>query len=99
MQPQKVTAWYNDDLPALINLMHPLDFEMEKAVLKFEVEYDKNKKNKMLVEITKLEPQKIEEEKFDIAEIVPIVEHKKNGSESGIMIMQFMMNAIALLTK
>ncbi len=72
---------------------------MEKAVLKFEVEYDKNKKNKMLVEVIKLEPQKIAEEKFDMAEIAPVVEHKKNGSESGMMIMQVMTNAIALLTK
>jgi len=34
-----------------------------------------------------------------MAEIAPVVEHKKNGSESGMMIMQVMMNAIALLTK
>jgi len=99
MLPLKVTAWYTDELNPAINHIHPLYFEMEKAVLKFEVEYDKNKKNKMLVEVIKLEPQKIAEEKFDMAEIAPVVEHKKNGSESGMMIMQVMMNAIALLTK
>ena len=58
MLPLKVTAWYNDELPIAINHVHPLYFEMGKAVLKFEVEYDKNRKNRMLVEITKLEPQK-----------------------------------------
>jgi hypothetical protein len=99
MLPLKVTAWYSDDLPPSINLMHTLDFELQKAVLKFEVEYDKNKKNKMLVEVTKLAPQKIEEDKFDLAERAPVVEHKKKGYESGMMIMQVMMNAIALLTK
>ncbi len=99
MLPLKVTAWYTDELNPAINHIHPLYFEMEKAVLKFEAEYDKNKKNKMLVEVIKLEPQKIAEEKFDMAEIAPVVEHKKNGSESGMMIMQVMMNAIALLTK
>ncbi|MFN2440122.1 MAG: hypothetical protein ABR503_13040, partial [Chitinophagaceae bacterium] len=99
LQPQKVTAWYSDDLPASINHIHPHDFELKKAVLKYEVEYDKNKKNKMLVEIIKLEPHKIDEEKFDIAEKTPVVEHKKNGTDSAMMIMQVMMNAISLLTK
>lgn len=99
LQPQKVTAWYSDDLPASINHIHNHYFELEKAVLKYEVEYDKNKKNKMLVEIIKIEPQKIEEEKFDIAEKVPVVQHTKNGFESGSMIMQVMAYAISLLTK
>ena len=99
MQPLKVIAWYTDDLPASINIMHPHDFELEKAVLKYEVEFDKNKKNRMLVEVTKLEPQKFEAENFDLAEIAPVVEHQKNGSESGMMIMQVMMYAISLLTK
>lgn len=99
MLPLKVTAWYSDDLPPSINLMHTLDFELQKAVLKYEVEYDKNKKNKMLVEVTKLEPQKIEDDIFDLAEKAPVVEHKKNSYESGMMIMQVMINAIALLTK
>ncbi len=99
MQPEKVIVWYSDDLPAAINHIHPLQFELDKAVLKFEVEYDKNKKNKMLVEITKVEPQKIDEEKFDLSEKAPVVQHIKNGTESGMLIMQVMMNAIALLTK
>lgn len=99
MLPLKVTAWYNDDLPPSINLMHTLFFELNKAVLKFEVEYDKNKKNKMLVEITKLEPQKIEEEKFEVKELAPSVEHKKGSYDGGMMIMQVMMSAIGLLTK
>jgi len=99
MQPEKVTAWFSDDLPPSINLMHPHDFELQKAILKYEVEYDKNKKNKMLVEVIKLEPQKIEEEQFDLAEKAPVVQHTKNGTESAMMIMQVMINAIALLTK
>ena len=99
MLPLRVTAWYTDDLPPSINLMHTLDFELQKAVLKYEVEYDKHQKNKMLVEVTKLEPQKIEDEKFDLAEKAPVVQHKKNSYESGMMIMQVMMNGIALLTK
>ena len=36
---------------------------------------------------------------FDINEKAPTVEHKKNGTESGLMIMQVMMYAISLLTK
>jgi len=99
MQPQKVIVWYSDELPSSINHIHPLHFELEKAVLKFEVEYDKNKRNKMLVEIIKLEPQKVDEEKFDLAEKAPVIEHTKNGTESGMLIMQVMMNAISLLTK
>jgi GLPGLI family protein len=99
LQPEKVTIWYTDDLPASINLMHTLDFELQKAVLKYEVEYDKNRKNKMLCEVTKVDTQKIEEEKFDVDELAPVVEHKKNGTEAGMMVMQVMMNAISLLTK
>ncbi len=53
----------------------------------------------MLVEITKLEPQKIDDEKFELKEKTPVVEHTKSGFESGSMIMQVMMNAIGLLTK
>ena len=79
--------------------MHPHDFELQKAVLKYEVEYDKNKKNKMLVEVIKLEPQKIEEEKFDLAEKAPVMQHTKNGTEAAMMIMQVMIYAISLLTK
>ncbi len=97
--PLKVTAWYTDDLPPAINLMHTLNFELEKAVLKFEVEYDKNHKNRMLVEVIKLEPQKIDEEKFDLADKAPVVVYKKDNFESGMLVMQVMMNAIALLTK
>jgi len=99
LEPKKVTAWYTDDLPPSINLMHTLDFELQKAVLKYEVEYDKNKKNKMLVEIIKLEPKGIEPEKFELNDKAPVVEHKKNGTEASMMFMQVMMNAIALLTK
>lgn len=97
--PLKVTAWYTDDLPPSINLMHTLDFELQKAVLKYEVEYDKNKKNKMLVEIVKLEPQKLNDEKFELAEKAPVVVYKKDNFESGMIVMQVMMNAIGLLTK
>ena len=99
MQPQKLIVWYSDDLPPSINLVHPHDFELQKAVLKYEVEYDKVKKNNMLVEIIKLERQKIEEEVFELKDKAPVVAHVKSGSESGMMIMQVMMNAISLLTK
>ena len=99
MEPHKVTVWYSDDLPATINLIHPHYFDLDKAVLKYEVEFDKNHKNKMLVEITKLEQQKIEEEKFDVKELVPVIEHKQGSYEGGTIIMQVMMNAISLLTK
>ena len=97
MQQEKLIVWYNDDLPPSINLMHPHDFELQKAVLKYEVEYDSNKKNKMLVEIVKLEPQKIDEEVFELKEKAPVVEHVKSGFESGTMFMQVLMNAISLL--
>lgn len=96
--PLKVTAWYTDGLPPSINIMHPHEFELQKAVLKYEVELDKNK-NKMLVEVTKLEQQKMDDEKFELDEKVPVLQHTKNGFESGYMIMQVMMYAIGLLTK
>jgi len=99
MLPLKVTAWYTDDLPAAINLIHTIDFELQKAILKFEIEYDKNKKNKILVEITKIETQKLDDEKLALTDKAPVVVYKKNNFESGMMIMQIMMNAIGLLTK
>lgn len=77
MLPQKVTAWYSEDLHPSINLIHPLYFELQKAILKFEVEYDKNKKNKMLVEITKMESAKFTEENFETHDIVPVVDFDK----------------------
>jgi len=99
LQPQRVTAWYSDELPAIINRIHPLDFELDKAILKFEVEYDKSKKNKMLVEVIKIDPQKIDEKEFDLPQKAPIVQHTKNGYESNMVIMPVMMYAISLLTK
>ena len=99
MQPVRLTVWYTDQLPNTINLIHPLYFELDKAVLKFEVEYDKNRKNKMLVEITGLEPRKINEDDLRLMEIAPSIDHKKNDQQSTIMIMQIMMNAIGQLTK
>jgi len=97
--PTKVTAWYTDDLPPSINLMHTLDFELQKAILKFEVEYDKNKKNKMLVAITKIEHQKLDNEKLELQDSAPVVVFQKDNFESSMLVMQVMMNALSLLTK
>ena len=99
MQPQKLIVWYNDDLSPSINQMHPHDFELEKAVLKYEVEYDLLKKNRMLVEVIQVEKKKMDEDVFELNEKLPVVTHVKNSYESGMMIMQVMMNAISLLTK
>lgn len=97
--PLKVTAWYNDELPTSVNLIHPLQFEEAKAILKFEVEYDNNHKNRMMVEIMKIEPRNLEEEVFTIKNKAPVIQHKAGEYESGMMIMQVMMNAISQLTK
>jgi GLPGLI family protein len=99
LQPVKVTVWYTDELPASINIMHPHFFEIDKAVLKYEVEYDNNKKNKMLVEVTSLQSQKIEEENLELKNVIPVIEHTKGSYDSGMRIMQVMMSAIGLLTK
>jgi hypothetical protein len=99
LQPQKVTVWYTDDLPAAINLIHPLFFELNKAIMKFEVDYDKNGKNKMLVEITGVEPAKVSEEDLQIRKMEPTLAYQKNDQQSQLMIMQIMMNAISNLTK
>jgi hypothetical protein len=79
--------------------MHPHFFEIDKAVLKYEVEYDNNKKNKMLVEVTSLQSQKIEEENLELKNVIPVIEHTKGSYDSGMRIMQVMMSAIGLLTK
>lgn len=97
--PLKITAWYSDDLPASINIIHPLAFEEAKAVLKFEVEYDKNHKNKMLVEITGMNAQKLDDNVFVLMDTQPVVQHQTGQFESGMLIMQVMMNAIGQLTK
>ncbi|HWJ90841.1 MAG TPA: hypothetical protein VNR87_07000 [Flavisolibacter sp.] len=99
LQPLKVTVWYTDDLPPSVNLIHPLYFELDKAVLKFEVEYDKNSKNKMLVEVMGVIPHTVDEDDLKLKEQQPVIEYKKDGFESQGMIMQIMMNAIAYLTK
>lgn len=98
-EPKKVTIWYSDDLPPAINSMHNLYFELDKAVLKYEVEFDKNQKNKMLVEVTGLTPQKLEDEKFELKDVLPVIEHTKGNFDAGMRIMQVMMSAIGLLTK
>ena len=98
MLPLKVTAWINDDLDPLINQMHFIDFEMKKAVLKYEAVYDNNGKNKMTVEVIKTEPKQLEEELFDVKTMLPEVKHNKGGYESIMVIMQVMTNALARLT-
>jgi hypothetical protein len=97
--PLKVTAWYSDELPSSINLILPLQFEQQKAILKFDVEYDKNHKNRMVFEITGLEQKKLDDEVFNIRDNSPPIQHKAGEYEAGMMIMQVMMNAISLLTK
>jgi hypothetical protein len=99
LQPEKVTVWYTDELPAAINVIHPLFFELDKAIMKFEVQYDKSGKNKMLVEITGIEPGKINEEDLQVRKMEPSVAYQKNDQQSQMMIMMVMMNAISNLTK
>jgi hypothetical protein len=97
LQPEKVTAWVTDDLPASLNIMHPHYFELSQAVLKYEVELDRNKKNKMLIEVTRLEPRKIDDDELEVKKTVPVIQHTRGSYDSGTRIMQVMMSAISLL--
>lgn len=99
LQPEKVTAWVTDELPSSINVQHPLFFESNKAVLKFEVEYDKKGKNKMLVETTKIESTKIDDKLMTLDDVAPVADHTKNKMEGEMIVMQVMMAAIALLVE
>jgi hypothetical protein len=51
------------------------------------------------VEITGVEPGKINEEDLQVKKMEPRVAYQKNDQQSQLMIMMVMMNAIANLTK
>lgn len=99
LQPEKVTLWVTDQLPPSFNVQHPLSFELDKAVLKLEVAYDKKGGNLMLVETTKIESGKIADELMEVNDVAPVVNYKKNTMEAEMMVMQVMLAAIGLLAK
>ena len=88
--PWKVTVWYSDELNPVINVQHPLFIKLNKAILKTEVDFDKEGKKRMVYEITKIEPRKIEEDELKLPELGEVVNHKPGGEEALMLIMKVM---------
>lgn len=91
--PWKVTVWYSDELNPVINVQHPLYIKLNKAILKTEVEFDIEGKKKMVYEVTKIEPRKIEEEELKLPEFGEVINHQPNGQEALSLIIKVMMAA------
>lgn len=91
--PWKITLWYSDVLDPRINIQNPFYYKLNKAVLKTEVEFDKEGKKKMLYEVIKIEPKKVKEEEFRIPELGEVVNHQPGSMEALMLIMRVMTEA------
>jgi len=91
--PWKIVIWYTDDLDAGINIQNPFYFNLNKAILIVEAEFDKEGRKKMIYEVTRLEPSKLKDDDFKLPDIHPVITHHQNNNEASLMVMNIMMMA------
>lgn len=91
--PWKITIWYSDVLDPRISVQNPFYFKLKKAVLKTEVEFDKEGKKKMLYEVTGIESRKVDEKEFNVPELGEVVDHQPGSYEALSLIMKVMTEA------
>lgn len=91
--PWKIVIWYTDDLDAGINIQNPFYFNLNKAILKVETDFDKAGKKKMVYEVTRIEQATLTDEDFKLPNIHPVVNYEPNSNEAILMIMNIMIMA------
>jgi hypothetical protein len=80
--PWKITVWYTDALDPAINIHQPFYFNLNKAILKTVVEFDKDSKKKMIHEVFKIEAKELSDEDFKVSEHTPSFNYPKEEREA-----------------
>ena len=89
--PQKLTVWHSNDIGKEINFFHPFYFDIQKGILKIEVQYDKAGKVKMIYEVTSTAAKKLSDADFKLTSINPVLNWDTNQAEASMKILQAMM--------
>src|SRR5687768_7797886 len=55
--PWKITIWYTGELPSDVNVQLPYRFNVDSAVMKMEVAFEKSGSKKMIWEVTHVQPK------------------------------------------
>lgn len=89
----KIIAWYNPEISADINFLHPFYFQLDKGILKIEVHYDTKGKNKMLYEVTRMEQKKLTASDFAVTPVMPVVNWDTHQAQASMNMLAVMMGS------
>jgi hypothetical protein len=89
----KLTVWYAPQISADINFLHPFYFQLDKGILKIEVQYDTSGKNRMVYEVTRLEPKKLTTSDFAVTPVMPVVNWDTNQAQASMNMLAVMMSS------
>jgi hypothetical protein len=91
--PYKLIVWHSNEIGKEINFFHPFYFEIDKGILKIEVQYDHAGKVKMVYEVTGSESKKLSGTDFQLTSINPVLNWDTNQAEASMKILQAMMSS------
>jgi hypothetical protein len=89
--PHKLIVWHSDQIGKEINFFHPFYFEINKGILKIEVQYDQAGKVKIIYEVTGTEVKKLSAADFRLTAVEPVLNWDINQAEASMKILQAMM--------
>ncbi len=89
--PHKLIVWHSNEIGKEINFFHPFYFEIDKGILKIEVQYDQAGKVKMIYEVTGTEVKKLSAADFRLTDVKPVLNWDTNQAEASMKILQAMM--------
>jgi hypothetical protein len=89
----KLIVSYSPDIDKTINFLHPFYFQLDKGILKVEVHYDKAGKNRMVYEVTRVEPKKMTQQDFEVTDVKPVVNWDANPAIASMNILSVMMGS------
>lgn len=89
--PHKLIVWHSKEIGKEINFFHPFYFEIDKGILKIEVQYDHAGKVKMIYEVTGTEVKKLSAADFRLTAVEPVLNWDINQAEASMKILQAMM--------
>jgi hypothetical protein len=88
----KVIAWYTPQINNRINFAHPFYLDIPYGVLKIEVLYDEGGKNRMVYEVTGIEPKRVNASDFTLTDIQPVVDWDTHQAEASINMLNVLMS-------
>ena len=88
----KLVVWYAPEMSPDINFLHPFYFQLDKGILKVEVHYDTNGKNKMLYEVTRAEQKPLAENDFAVTPVEPVLNWDTNQTQASMNVLSVMMS-------